>query len=79
MQVRVARKTHEAIDICSLELVHPEGGALPAFSAGAHIDVHVPGGLVRQYSLYNDPAESHRYLIGTLKDPKSRGDRKSVV
>ena len=53
MHVRVARKTHEAIDICSLELVHPEGGALPAFSAGAHIDVHTPGGLVRQYSLYN--------------------------
>ena len=73
MQVRVARKTHEAIDICSLELVNPAGGALPAFSAGAHIDVHAPGGLVRQYSLYNDPAESHRYLIGTLKDPKSRG------
>ena len=78
MQVRVAHKTHEAIDICSLELVHPEGGALPAFSAGAHIDVHAPGGLVRQYSLCNDPAESHRYLIGTLKDPQSRGGSKAI-
>ena len=78
MQVRVARKTHEAIDICSLELVHPEGGALPRFSAGAHIDVHAPGGLVRQYSLCNDPEESHRYLIGTLKDPRSRGGSKAI-
>lgn len=78
MQVRVARKKHEAIDICSLELVHPEGGALPEFSAGAHIDVHTPGGLVRQYSLCNDPAESHRYLIGTLKDPQSRGGSKAI-
>ena len=78
MQVRVTRKTHEAIDICSLELVHPEGGALPAFSAGAHIDVHAPGGLIRQYSLCNDPAELHRYLIGTLKDPKSRGGSQAI-
>ena len=78
MQVRVVRKTHETIDICSLELVHPAGGALPSFSAGAHIDVHAPGGLVRQYSLCNDPAESHRYLIGTLKDPKSRGGSRAI-
>ena len=78
MHVRVARKTQEAIDICSLELVHPEGDALPAFSAGAHIDVHVPGGFIRQYSLCNDTIESHRYLIGTLKDPQSRGGSKAI-
>jgi vanillate O-demethylase ferredoxin subunit len=71
-QVRVARKLVEAPDICSFELVAADGGALAPFSAGAHIDVHV-GGVVRQYSLCNDPTETHRYLIAVLKDEKSRG------
>jgi vanillate O-demethylase ferredoxin subunit len=71
--VRIARKADQALDICSFELVDPDGGALPRFSAGAHIDVHLPGGLVRQYSLCNNPAETHRYLIAVLRDPASRG------
>lgn len=71
--VRVARKQQEAVDICTYELVAADGGPLPAFSAGAHVDVHLPGGLTRQYSLCNDPTESHRYLIGVLRDPASRG------
>ncbi|MDM0032416.1 PDR/VanB family oxidoreductase [Variovorax sp. J22P271] len=71
--VKVARKSVEAVDIASFELVAMEGERLPAFAAGSHIDVHVPGGPVRQYSLCNDPAESHRYLIGVLRDAASRG------
>lgn len=73
LNVRVARRTCEAIGIDTFELVPIDGGTLPPASAGAHIDVHVPGGLVRQYSLANDPADSHRYLIGVLDDPQSRG------
>ncbi len=73
LQVRVARKSAEATDIATFELVAEGGAPLPPFSAGAHVDVQVPGGLTRQYSLCNDPAESHRYLIGVLKDPASRG------
>jgi vanillate monooxygenase ferredoxin subunit len=71
--VLVARKTTEALDVCSFELVDPQGGALPPFSAGSHIDVQVGDGVVRQYSLCNDSSETHRYLIGVLRDPKSRG------
>ena len=73
LQVRVARKTIEAVDICSFELVNVHDRPLPAFSAGSHIDVSLPNGLTRQYSLCNDPKESHRYLIGVLKDPSTRG------
>lgn len=73
LTVKIARKTPEAIDICSFELVDPQGKSLPSFSAGSHIDVHGPTGLVRQYSLCNDPSETGRYLIGVLRDPKSRG------
>ncbi|MEZ0236598.1 MAG: 2Fe-2S iron-sulfur cluster-binding protein [Methylophilaceae bacterium] len=71
--VRVARKAKEARDICSFELVATENGTLPAFSAGSHVDVHLLGGLVRQYSLCNDPSETHRYAIAVLRDPASRG------
>lgn len=73
LSVRVAHKQMEAIDICSFELVAADGGLLPAFSAGSHVDIHLPGGLSRQYSLCNDPTESHRYLIAVLRDPASRG------
>jgi vanillate O-demethylase ferredoxin subunit len=71
--VRVARKQIEATDIASFELVAIDGQALPPFSAGSHIDVHLPGGIVRQYSLCNDPRESHRYQIAVLRDAASRG------
>ncbi|WP_157271984.1 PDR/VanB family oxidoreductase [Azohydromonas aeria] len=78
LAVRVARKVEEAADICSLELVSSDGSTLPGFSAGSHVDVHLPGGLVRQYSLCNDPAESHRYLVAVLRDPASRGGSVTV-
>ena len=78
LRVRVARKAQEAADICSLELTSVDGAALPPFSAGSHVDVHLPGGVVRQYSLCNDPAETHRYLIAVLRDPASRGGSAAV-
>jgi len=59
-------------------LVPVEGTTLPAFTAGAHVDVHLPGGLVRQYSLCNPPGETHRYQIGVLRDAASRGGSQAV-
>ena len=73
LSVRVAAKKAEAQDICSFELVEVSGRGLPAFSAGSHVDIHLGDGLTRQYSLCNDPAESHRYLIAVLRDPATRG------
>jgi vanillate O-demethylase ferredoxin subunit len=79
LSVRVARKATAATDICTLELVAAQEGApLPAFSAGSHVDVHLPGGVTRQYSLCNDPQETHRYLIAVLRDPASRGGSQVV-
>jgi vanillate monooxygenase ferredoxin subunit len=72
-RVRVRRIAVEAQDVCSFELVDAEGRALPSFSAGSHVDVHLDGGLVRQYSLCNDPRETHRYLLAVLREPASRG------
>ena len=73
LTVRVAARHDEAADICSFELVRADGRSLPPFSAGAHIDVAVPGGPTRQYSLCNAPDENHRYRIAVLRDPNSRG------
>ncbi len=78
LQVRVVRKTTEALDIATFELVNVEPRALPAFSAGSHLDVHLPNGLTRQYSLCNDPGEGHRYLIGVLRDAGSRGGSRAM-
>lgn len=73
ISVRVARKVVEATDICSFELVPISGESLPPFSAGAHVDVHIREGVVRQYSLCNHSDEKHRYQIAVLRDAKSRG------
>lgn len=73
LTVKVTKRVQEAEGILSFELASLDGRPLPSFSAGSHIDVHLRKGLVRQYSLCNDPSEQHRYLIGVLRDPTSRG------
>ncbi|MFY9963755.1 PDR/VanB family oxidoreductase [Pseudomonas sp.] len=78
IDVVVVSRNNEAQDICSYELAAVDGSPLPAFSAGAHIDVQLPDGLIRQYSLCNHPEERHRYLIGVLKDSASRGGSRSL-
>lgn len=78
IQVRVVRRQEEAQDIVSLELARVDGAPLPAFSAGSHIDVHLPGGLVRQYSLCNEAGDTRHYRIAVLRDPASRGGSVAV-
>jgi len=74
LQVRVRAVTYEAEGILGFELVPmPPLKELPAFSAGAHIDLHLPNGLIRSYSLLNAPHERHRYVIAVNKDANSRG------
>jgi vanillate O-demethylase ferredoxin subunit len=68
----------EASGINSYELVHPQGEELPPFCAGAHIDIILPNGMVRQYSLCNSPADRHRYVIAVLRDEKGRGGSKAL-
>jgi ferredoxin-NADP reductase len=58
--------------IREIELVSTDG-ALPTFTAGAHIDVTLGNGIERSYSLLNDPAETHRYVVAVLREVESRG------
>lgn len=73
MELTVTRLTHEAQDVVGIELRAPSGNALPEFTPGAHVDLTLPGGLCRQYSLLNAPSERHRYVLGVGLAPKSRG------
>lgn len=78
LQAVVADKRIEAEDVCVFELAAADGGRLPAFRAGAHIDVHLPDGLVRQYSLCGDPRDRRRYRIAVLKAAPSRGGSRAL-
>nr|WP_315591720.1 PDR/VanB family oxidoreductase [uncultured Cupriavidus sp.] len=78
LNVKVAAKTLLAEGIAGFELVSTTESALPAFEAGAHIDVHLPGGLIRQYSLHDLPA-ADCYRIGVLREPASRGGSSFLV
>jgi vanillate O-demethylase ferredoxin subunit len=73
MKVKIMKVRDAAVDIRVFELADVEGRALPSFSAGSHIDVKLSESVIRQYSLCNDPNDTHRYMIGVLRDPESRG------
>jgi ferredoxin-NADP reductase len=72
MQLRVRSIIYLAEAIHGFELVDPRGRDLPRFAAGAHIDLRA-GGFLRQYSLWNDPAERRRYCIAVLREDEGRG------
>ncbi|SDH29181.1 vanillate O-demethylase ferredoxin subunit [Pseudomonas benzenivorans] len=78
IEVVVSQRRSEAEDICSFELTAVDGSALPPFEPGAHIDVHLPNGLVRQYSLCPAAEQLGRYLIAVLLEPASRGGSAAV-
>jgi ferredoxin-NADP reductase len=74
----VRQVRYEGRGINSYELVDPDGASLPAFTAGAHIDIHLKGGVIRQYSLSNASRERHRYVIAVLRDDSGRGGSKAL-
>lgn len=78
LKLRVRSVTYEAEGILSYELVDPSGRALPRFEAGAHIDVKIPGGLSRRYSLCNAPEEVNCFRIAVLNAPGGRGGSKAM-
>ena len=79
LTVRVARIARQTPEILSFELAHPAGRPLPGYQAGAHIDVHMPGGFSRQYSLARaDGSDASTYLIGVKRETASRGGSASM-
>ena len=78
LDMRIATRNEVATGIVGLELVSADGAELPAYEAGAHVDVFVKSGMIRQYSLTGDPADRSKYRLGVLLDSKSRGGSAAI-
>ncbi|MFF7281150.1 2Fe-2S iron-sulfur cluster-binding protein [Streptomyces griseorubiginosus] len=76
LTLTVASRTPVSDGVVSLTLRRPDGGPLPSWTPGAHIDVLLDtdaGDLVRQYSLCGDPADRGAWQIAVLREPQGRG------
>lgn len=73
VSLRVVAKTPEADGVVSLTLARPDGRRLPDWTPGAHIDVVLPSGMARQYSLCGNRFDAHTYRVGVLREPDGRG------
>lgn len=73
ISVKVIQVDHVGDEIVAYSLERIDGGLLPIFTPGAHIDLFLENGMVRQYSLCNETNDAKRYRIAVFRDPKSRG------
>jgi ferredoxin-NADP reductase len=73
MKLRVEKMRFTTPDVLHLQLVHPLRPTLPEWSAGAHVDLRLPDGRVRQYSLCGDPDDSTKYEIAIKREATGRG------
>jgi ferredoxin-NADP reductase len=71
--LRVVGKTVVADDVMTLELAAPSGGRLRDWTPGSHVDLLLPNGLTRQYSLCGDRWEASTYRVGVLREPAGHG------
>jgi ferredoxin-NADP reductase len=72
-QVEVVRRDNAAEGVVTLELAPADGGRLPPWRPGAHIDVLLAAGLERQYSLCGNPGDDQLWRIAVLREPNGRG------
>jgi ferredoxin-NADP reductase len=77
-ELLIRQMTWEAEDVLSLKLVRGDGGALPNWTIGSHVDVLLAPELIRQYSLSGDPRKSDEWRIAVLHEPTGRGGSKYI-
>jgi vanillate O-demethylase ferredoxin subunit len=74
IDLRLKQIRLEADDICSYDFVAADAATvLPSFTAGAHIDLHLPGNRVRSYSLANAPYDTGHYRVAVQREQAGRG------
>lgn len=73
LAVRVARAEVMSPDVTKYEFESLDGGELPEWTAGAHLDIVVAPEYLRQYSMSGDPADRSKYQIGVLREDHGRG------
>ena len=76
LQLKAVRVDNATPYVKHIELAAVDGSSLPAFTAGAHIDLVLGNGVERSYSLMNAPGETHRYVTGVLLEEDSQGGSK---
>jgi ferredoxin-NADP reductase len=74
----VANRLAGADGVVVLELRSPTGARLPSWQPGAHLDLLLPGGLIRQYSLCGDPRNHGTYTIAVLREDNGRGRSRCI-
>jgi phthalate 4,5-dioxygenase reductase subunit len=79
MDLLIHGKREIAEGIWEFELTAADGSDLPPFTAGGHLSLETPSKAMRHYSLSNDPAERHRYIIAVKREADSRGGSRSMV
>jgi len=79
MPLRVTRNDKIADGINLIEFRDLDGKPLPEFTAGAHIAIRVPNGLLRKYSLCNDPSERDRYQVAVKREANGRGGSANLI
>lgn len=78
LTLRTRQLRWEAEGVVSVELEDPQGAVLPAWSPGAHVDMHLPGGVTRQFSLCGSREDRQSWRIAVLREPTSRGGSVAV-
>lgn len=73
LELVVAEKEKIADGVVRLTLRAPDGHPLPAWEPGAHVDLRLPGDVVRQYSLCGRPGDTSAYQVAVLREPGGRG------
>jgi ferredoxin-NADP reductase len=76
--VRLTAIRYAARDTHLFEFRSADGAPLPPADAGAHVDLHLPNGMVRQYSLTHPDAAPKTYTLGIKRDPESRGGSRYI-
>jgi len=71
--LRVVGKTVVADDVMTLQLAAPSGGRLRDWTPGSHVDLRLPNGMTRQYSLCGDRWDPSTYRVGVLREPSGHG------
>jgi ferredoxin-NADP reductase len=71
--LRVETRQQVAHDVMSLTFVDPQGRRLPPWTPGSHLDLILPTGMTRQYSLCGDRWDPYRYTVSLLRQPDGRG------
>ena len=78
IEVRLTAVRYAARDTNLYEFQRPDGAPLPPYEPGAHVDLHLPNGLVRNYSLIVAQPPADTYTFGIKRDPASRGGSRYI-